>query len=67
MRWVSDSIDELTQERIKALTEDIKLEDCQNISMRSVTCPKGRNFYLERTRSKFFSIGLDPRSALQDC
>jgi len=50
MRWVSDSRDEFTQERIEALTEDIKLEDCQNIGMCSVTCPKG----------------LDPRSALQD-
>jgi len=50
MRWISDSRDEYTQERIEKLTEDIKLDDCQNIGMCSVTCPKG----------------LDPRSAIQN-
>jgi len=49
LRWISDSRDEYTEERIERLTEDIKLDDCQNIGMCSVTCPKG----------------LDPRSALQ--
>lgn len=49
-RWIVDSRDEYTDERLEQLTEDIKLDDCQNIGMCSVTCPKG----------------LDPRSALQD-
>jgi succinate dehydrogenase (ubiquinone) iron-sulfur subunit len=50
LRWIVDSRDEYTEERIEKLTEDIKLEDCQNIGMCSVTCPKG----------------LDPRAALQE-
>lgn len=50
LRWIADSRDEFTQERIEQLTEGIKLEDCQNIGMCTVTCPKG----------------LDPRAALQE-
>jgi len=50
LRWIADSRDEFTEERIEQLTEDIKLEDCQNIGMCTVTCPKG----------------LDPRAALQE-
>ena len=46
MRWVSDSRDEFTNERLEKLTEDIKLDDCQNIGMCSVTCPKGRKIRL---------------------
>lgn len=49
-RWIVDSRDEYTDERLEKLSEDIKLDDCQNIGMCSVTCPKG----------------LDPRTALQD-
>jgi len=49
-RWVIDSRDEYTDERLEKLSEDIKLDDCQNIGMCSVTCPKG----------------LDPRTALQN-
>lgn len=50
LRWIADSRDEFTEERIEKLTEDMKLDDCQNIGMCSVTCPKG----------------LDPRAALQE-
>lgn len=48
-RWIVDSRDEYTYERLEKISEDIKLDDCQNIGMCSVTCPKG----------------LDPQSALQ--
>jgi len=49
-RWIIDSRDEYTNERLERLSSDIKLDDCQNIGMCSVTCPKG----------------LDPRTALQN-
>jgi succinate dehydrogenase (ubiquinone) iron-sulfur subunit len=49
-RWIVDSRDEYTDERLEKLSEDIKLDDCQNIGMCTVTCPKG----------------LDPRTSLQD-
>jgi len=40
-RWVIDSRDEYTNERLEMLSQGIKLDDCQNIGMCSVTCPKG--------------------------
>lgn len=42
-RWVIDSRDEYTDERLEQLSKDIRLDDCQNIGMCSVTCPKGLN------------------------
>lgn len=39
-RWIIDSRDQNTEERLKMLSEGIKLDDCQNIGMCSVTCPK---------------------------
>ena len=42
-RWVIDSRDEYTDERLTKLSEGIKLDDCQNIGMCSVTCPKDLN------------------------
>jgi len=49
-RWVIDSRDEYTDERLEQLQEENRLDDCQNIGMCTVTCPKG----------------LDPRAALQE-
>ncbi|CAD8173071.1 unnamed protein product [Paramecium pentaurelia] len=40
-RWIVDSRDEYTDERLEKLAEDVKVEDCQNIGMCSFTCPKG--------------------------
>lgn len=48
-RWIVDSRDEYTNERIEQLSDEMKLDECQNIGMCTVTCPKG----------------LDPQSALQ--
>ena len=42
-RWVVDSRDQFSRERLETLAKDIKLEECQNIGMCSVTCPKGLN------------------------
>jgi succinate dehydrogenase/fumarate reductase-like Fe-S protein len=42
-RWVIDSRDQFSQERLEHLAQDIKLEECQNIGMCTVTCPKGLN------------------------
>jgi len=42
-RWIIDSRDEFTDERLEALSQDLRLDDCQNIGMCSVTCPKGLN------------------------
>lgn len=49
-RWIVDSRDEYTYERLEQLSNEMKLDECQNIGMCSVTCPKG----------------LDPQSAVQD-
>jgi succinate dehydrogenase/fumarate reductase iron-sulfur protein len=42
-RWVIDSRDQYSKERLEQLSKDIKLEECQNIGMCTVTCPKGLN------------------------
>jgi len=42
-RWIVDSRDEYTDERLDFISEDMKLDDCQNIGMCTVTCPKGLN------------------------
>ncbi|KAL4503095.1 hypothetical protein ABPG72_014324 [Tetrahymena utriculariae] len=42
-RWIVDSRDEYTQERIERIAEDVRLDDCQQIGMCSFTCPKGLN------------------------
>lgn len=48
-RWIVDSRDQYTRERIEQLSKDMRLEECQNIGMCTVTCPKG----------------LDPQAAIQ--
>lgn len=40
-RWVIDSRDQATDERLEFISKGIRLDDCQNIGMCSVTCPKG--------------------------
>ena len=47
-RWVIDSRDEYTDERLEKIGGDMKLGECYQIGMCSLTCPKG----------------LDPRRAL---
>lgn len=49
-RWVIDSRDEFTDERLEKLGGDAKLSECYSIGMCSLTCPKG----------------LDPRGALKN-
>lgn len=48
-RWIIDSRDEATEERIDKLAQQERVDECQNIGMCSVTCPKG----------------LDPQKSLQ--
>jgi succinate dehydrogenase (ubiquinone) iron-sulfur subunit len=48
-RWVIDSRDEFTDERLEKLGGDMKLGECYQIGICSLTCPKG----------------LDPRRALE--
>ena len=48
-RWVIDSRDEYTDERLEMLGGDMKLGECYQIGLCSLTCPKG----------------LNPRAALQ--
>lgn len=48
-RWVIDSRDEFTDERLEKIGGDMKLGECYQIGMCSLTCPKG----------------LDPRAALE--
>lgn len=49
-RWIVDSRDEYTEERLDHLGHDHAAEECQNIGICTATCPKG----------------LHPREALQD-
>jgi len=49
-RWIIDSRDDFTEERLDFVAKGARLDDCQNIGMCSVTCPKG----------------LDPQKALQN-
>lgn len=41
-RWIIDSRDEYTEERLEALSGQ-KLEACYQISSCSMTCPKGKD------------------------
>jgi len=49
-RWIIDSRDEYSKERLEYIAQGSRLSDCQNIGMCTVTCPKG----------------LDPRASLQN-
>ena len=42
-RWVIDSRDEFTEERLEMLGGDMKLGECYQIGLCSLTCPKGLN------------------------
>jgi succinate dehydrogenase (ubiquinone) iron-sulfur subunit len=42
-RWVIDSRDEYTDERLEKLGGDMKLGECYQIGLCSLTCPKGLN------------------------
>lgn len=42
-RWIIDSRDEATKERLKALNDDFKLYRCHTIMNCTRTCPKGLN------------------------
>lgn len=48
-RWVIDSRDEYTDERLEKIGGDMKLGECYQIGLCSLACPKG----------------LNPRAALQ--
>lgn len=40
-RWVIDSRDHYAEERLEDLAKGLKLKECENIGMCTVTCPKG--------------------------
>ena len=42
-RWVIDSRDEYTEERLEMLGGDMKLGECYQIGLCSLTCPTGLN------------------------
>jgi succinate dehydrogenase/fumarate reductase-like Fe-S protein len=42
-RWIEDSRDELTAERLEELDDSFKLYRCHTIMNCSKTCPKGLN------------------------
>lgn len=48
-RWVIDSRDEYTNERLEKIGGDMKMGECYQIGLCSLACPKG----------------LDPRAAIQ--
>jgi succinate dehydrogenase (ubiquinone) iron-sulfur subunit len=49
-RWVIDSRDEYTDERLEKIGGDMRLNECYQIGICSLTCPKG----------------LDPRGAIEN-
>lgn len=50
LRWLVDSRDEYTDERLEALGGDLKLSECFQLGVCSLACPKG----------------LDPRAAIEE-
>lgn len=40
-RWVIDSRDQYSEERLEDLSKGLRLKECENIGMCTVTCPKG--------------------------
>lgn len=40
-RWVIDSRDQYSEERLDDLAKGLKIKECENIGMCTVTCPKG--------------------------
>jgi len=42
-RWVIDSRDEYTDERLEKIGGDMKLGECYGIGLCSLACPKGLN------------------------
>ena len=42
-RWIEDSRDEITEERLKQLNDPFKLYHCHTIMNCTKTCPKGLN------------------------
>ena len=40
-RWVIDSRDQYADERLEELSKGLRLKECENIGMCTVTCPKG--------------------------
>ena len=42
-RWIEDSRDEITEQRLKQLNDPFKLYRCHTIMNCSKTCPKGLN------------------------
>lgn len=42
-RWVIDSRDQYTEERLEELTKGLRIKSCEDIGMCTVTCPKGLN------------------------
>lgn len=49
-RWIIDSRDEYTDERLEKIGGDMRLGECLQVGLCSLTCPKG----------------LDPRAALEE-
>jgi len=43
LRWVIESRDQFTDERLEMLGGDMKLGECYQIGLCSLTCPKGLN------------------------
>jgi succinate dehydrogenase/fumarate reductase-like Fe-S protein len=40
-RWVIDSRDQYSEERLDELSKGLRIKECENIGMCTVTCPKG--------------------------
>lgn len=65
-RWIIDSRDEYTEERLEKLTGQ-KLERCYQIGACSLTCPKGLDprYAIEKLKDMYTEYKLKKRSYLK--
>lgn len=74
IRWVADSRDEFTTERLKSIDDEFKLYRCHTIMNCARACPKGLNpgmqiaklKQLQVTRPTWFAYGLWPHDLTMD-
>lgn len=65
-RWIIDSRDEYTEERLEQLSGQ-KLEACYQISSCSLTCPKGLDprFAIDQLKELYHDYKIKKRESLQ--
>ena len=62
-RWIDDSRDEFTRERLEFVNEEMKLYRCHGIRNCTTTCPKGLDPYkaIKGIHQAITNAGMDTR------